>query len=734
MKENKSNTSKIKKENFISFNIGKNKQNISPIIINNPKTKLSNPLSHSVNFGISFSHSNHTNKNFFNRKNTNIVLENKINFNNLAKSHEFIDNNNLINKTFFNYNKQNNKKIVLKYHSRNIQKIKGKTPEIKKRNVLIKKTTFNENNNMFKDIEFPIKVINLNKNLSNINEMENNYFRKSMTVLNKNNFNKSKKSENLKIHNHNGSFGDELNIINVQLDYGIDDKNNLKNNEIKNELSHKNFRNYPKIKLKPIEKNNNNNLPKKSLSHEKKINSNKKINILNNNIKMTSNSEEGTNKNKIQEGKTDNNLQNLNEEKEKKEEIKNTEEINQNNLEKNKIINIKNINKTDNKDEKNKENITNEVIENNNTNESNRGNSELKSFVSGLFNQTIPEKKYESSINLVNPSTNIEKTSPEKKSNDDMDFFSFTNSIFENANRILKNSIIKNFSSLTQSGKTEEGPKINQDSFIELETINNNPNFNIFGIFDGHGSQGHLISQFMVNSIKNLILKDEKLKEISKNTNQIYSLLTENKYQYIKNLISKGEELLFKNENIDSNFSGSTCIMIIIIDKKVLSVNIGDSRAIMVKGHKTIIELSSDQKPENELEKERIISKGGEIRQLIEDNEPIGPMRVFLPHENYPGIAMARSIGDKVASSIGVFSEPEIKEFDIESNCKYIIIGSDGVYEFFTNEKIAHYANKYYKSNNAKECCEFIVKKSTELWTKYDTVIDDITIIVIFFN
>ena len=140
MKE--SSTIKIKKENFINFNIGKNKQNISPIIFNNTKSEISNPLSHSINFGITFSNSNHNNKNFFNRNNTKLVLQNKLNFNNLAKSHDFSEKNNLGNKTFFSIKKQNNKKIVLKYSSENMQKIKVKSPEINKKNI-IKKKTFN---------------------------------------------------------------------------------------------------------------------------------------------------------------------------------------------------------------------------------------------------------------------------------------------------------------------------------------------------------------------------------------------------------------------------------------------------------------------------------------------------------------------------------------------------------------------------------------------------------------
>ena len=84
---------------------------------------------------------------------------------------------------------------------------------------------------------------------------------------------------------------------------------------------------------------------------------------------------------------------------------------------------------------------------------------------------------------------------------------------------------------------------------------------------------------------------------------------------------------------------------------------------------------------------------------------------------------------------IAHFSSDRINtEFDIDINCKYIICGSDGIFEFLTNEKIAHIINKYYKKNEPKECCNTIVKKSIELWSKYDTVIDDNSIILIFFN
>lgn len=36
----------------------------------------------------------------------------------------------------------------------------------------------------------------------------------------------------------------------------------------------------------------------------------------------------------------------------------------------------------------------------------------------------------------------------------------------------------------------------------------------------------------------------------------------------------------------------------------------------------------------------------------------MGPLRVWLKHEDIPGLAMSRSFGDEVASRVGVIAEP----------------------------------------------------------------------------
>lgn len=44
----------------------------------------------------------------------------------------------------------------------------------------------------------------------------------------------------------------------------------------------------------------------------------------------------------------------------------------------------------------------------------------------------------------------------------------------------------------------------------------------------------------------------------------------------------------------------------------------------------------------------------------------MGPYRVWMKHENIPGLAMTRSFGDVMASKVGVINEPEILEFEIQ--------------------------------------------------------------------
>ena len=50
-----------------------------------------------------------------------------------------------------------------------------------------------------------------------------------------------------------------------------------------------------------------------------------------------------------------------------------------------------------------------------------------------------------------------------------------------------------------------------------------------------------------------------------------------------------------------------------------------------------------------------------------------------------PGLAMTRSFGDKIGCQAGVIAEPEIFEMELSSEDKFMVIASDGVFEYMSN-------------------------------------------------
>lgn len=273
---------------------------------------------------------------------------------------------------------------------------------------------------------------------------------------------------------------------------------------------------------------------------------------------------------------------------------------------------------------------------------------------------------------------------------------------------------------------------------------------------DGHGSEGHLVSDFVKNQIKEyfnnkkIYAINNKNKEFSFNkfgmSFEIYDKLKHNNYELIKNFYENTNKKLSDTE-FDINFSGTTCIMVFKIGKKIICSNVDDSRAILVERklifeEKTnsilnkyeIIELSHDHKPNNKGEKERIEKCGGEVAQEFlneEDEKSDLPFRVWKEGCNYPGLAISRSLGDKIAEKIGVISEPEFIEAEINKNSKYIIMGSDGVFEYLTNNDILEISNKYLNNDNLQKACKIIVEKAATLFRQKENRVDDITINII---
>ena len=280
--------------------------------------------------------------------------------------------------------------------------------------------------------------------------------------------------------------------------------------------------------------------------------------------------------------------------------------------------------------------------------------------------------------------------------------------------------------------------------------------YSIYGIMDGHGSNGHLVSNFVKEKVKEYFndIKTYKIKKLARalseleitNSNIIYEKLKYNDYKIIRNFYKKVNEELY-NTKFDVHFSGTTCILVFKLGQKIICSNVGDSRAILVKRKNNLnsnkdsnnfnyefIELSHDHKPENKEEKERIEKAGGEVAQqylLGNEEQAIGPFRVWNKGCDYPGIAISRSLGDKIAELIGVISDPDILELNLDDKSKYIIMGSDGVFEYLSNKDIIDISGDSLIKNNIDKSCLDIIEKAAELFKEKEKRIDDITINII---
>ena len=99
---------------------------------------------------------------------------------------------------------------------------------------------------------------------------------------------------------------------------------------------------------------------------------------------------------------------------------------------------------------------------------------------------------------------------------------------------------------------------------------------------------------------------------------------------------------------------------IYIKGKSLWCANVGDSRAILSRNGKPV-PLNRDHKLDLADEAERILQNQGLIMaEKDEDGGDIGPLKVWIKEANIPGLAMSRSLGDRIAQSVGVTCEPEI--------------------------------------------------------------------------
>jgi integrin-linked kinase-associated serine/threonine phosphatase 2C len=125
-------------------------------------------------------------------------------------------------------------------------------------------------------------------------------------------------------------------------------------------------------------------------------------------------------------------------------------------------------------------------------------------------------------------------------------------------------------------------------------------------------------------------------------------------------------------------------------------------------------QVTIDHKANREDEKKRIDMNQGIV--LIERNGIAGPPRVYPKNEDGPGLCVSRSFGDCLLHSFGVSEEPEVSFKEVENEDKFVVIGSDGLWDVMNSAEVVGFLFQKFEHFSKEKLVEELVKEARSRW------------------
>ncbi|KAJ0971383.1 hypothetical protein J5N97_019342 [Dioscorea zingiberensis] len=295
------------------------------------------------------------------------------------------------------------------------------------------------------------------------------------------------------------------------------------------------------------------------------------------------------------------------------------------------------------------------------------------------------------------------------------------------------------------SQKGKKGP--NQDSAILCQGYGMEGVF--CGVFDGHGRNGHMVSRLVRDYLPSILLNqynalmladvgeltdsdDRSSVDDEDRSSPSTDLFDEWKEACISGFKAMDRELKV-HPDMDCSYSGTTAVTIIKQGKDLIIANLGDSRAVLgtisddgcfLKA----VQLTTDLKPDLPEEAERIRKNNGRVFALRDEPRI---HRVWLPNDNYPGLAMARAFGDFQLKNYGIIATPQVSYHRLTSRDQFLVLATDGVWDVLSNDKVAEIV---WSTSCKEEASRAVVEAAVRAWRhKYPaSKVDDCTAVCVF--
>eukprot|EP00928_Gymnodinium_smaydae_P018452 TRINITY_DN17021_c0_g1_i1.p1 TRINITY_DN17021_c0_g1~~TRINITY_DN17021_c0_g1_i1.p1 ORF type:complete len:436 (+),score=64.11 TRINITY_DN17021_c0_g1_i1:57-1310(+) len=268
-----------------------------------------------------------------------------------------------------------------------------------------------------------------------------------------------------------------------------------------------------------------------------------------------------------------------------------------------------------------------------------------------------------------------------------------------------------------RKGLKPESP--NQDAWMVWKV---DPTISIYGVFDGHGSKGHEVADFVKDRLPTMIVNDKRFR-----TSEMKEMLVDVFQRCHGELVAK------QKAGAMSVMSSGTTATVVIHDHvaaRCVIAHVADSTCVLGSHDGESLlgrALTRDHKPDLPDERARILSKGGRVVFDGYSNH-----RVYSRGGVAPGLNMSRSIGDLQGhDQAGITAEPEVSEIDFDVSDDTLILCSDGVWEFITPLQAVTIISKY--GDKLTEAAEALAQEAWDRWYEEEKgeVVDDISVVLV---
>jgi len=243
-----------------------------------------------------------------------------------------------------------------------------------------------------------------------------------------------------------------------------------------------------------------------------------------------------------------------------------------------------------------------------------------------------------------------------------------------------------------------------EDAHCALLSLPYDSSNSYFGVFDGHG--GAEVAKYCAEHLHERITNDNAYR-------------AGDHFTSIKNGFLRVDEEV--RDQLNKPTEGTTALIALIDNKRILVGNAGDSRSVLSRGGKAI-PMSYDHKPHLQQERQRIVSAGGSV----DFNRVNGQL------------AVSRAIGDfsfkrntaKALEDQMVSANPDTKLENLNGEDEFLIMACDGIWDVMSNEDAVKFVRKKLKeTDEVAKICESLIDRCLDLGSK-----DNMSVIIVVFK